>query len=607
MNTQSPFQRLTPDVIENERLREPQREAYVEVTQHFSDPEKHREAGVVLPVGCGKSGLITLAPFAVRAHKVLVIAPGLRIAEQLLSDFNPTNPHMFYRKCLVLPGSEYPEPAEIRGNATNRSDLDEADVVITNIQQLQRGGADNKWLVDLPDDYFDLILFDEGHHNVADSWDVLRQKFPAARIISLSATPTRADGRLMSGEIIYTYPIYRAVQKGFVKHIKGLVLNPTSLRYVRREDNQEVEVTLEEVRRLGEQDADFRRSIVSSKESLATIVDASINELRRLREATGETRLKIIASALNMEHSKQIVTAYRERGMRADYIHSREDSAANNQVLAKLDRHELDVIVQVRMLGEGFDHPHLSVAAVFSIFATLSPFVQFVGRIMRVIEYNAPGHPLNNGSVVFHAGANTVKAWTDFKEFAEADQEWFTLLTEQVPVGSEPRAVDPTEDMERREPEPNPVRITKPGQVSLEELPLLSDDRLREAIATLMQAGVTPEEYGRATDQLQPIPVTKQARRQASRLLLDETIKTRAGRLVKEHGLNPEGRNLDAKHLGRSNWVVVKATIDTHGATAVGRSANERDQYSQAEIDLILERLDSIVATVESELFNGRA
>jgi len=577
------------------------------LSEHFSDPEKHREAGIVLPVGCGKSGLITLAPFATQARKVLVIAPGLRIAGQLLADFNPTNQGMFYRKCSLLPGPEYPEPAEIRGKSANRSDLDEADVVVTNIQQLQRGGADNRWLADLPEDYFDLIIFDEGHHNVAESWDVLRMKFPAARIISMSATPTRADGRLMAGEIIYTYPIYRAVQKGFVKHIKGLVLNPSSLRYVRREDSQEVEVDLEEVRRLGAEDAGFRRSIVSSRESLATIVDASITELRRLREATGESRLKIIASALNMEHSKQIVAAYRERGMRASHIHSLEDPKSNDQVFAKLDRHELDVIVQVRMLGEGFDHPYLSVAAVFSIFATLSPFVQFVGRIMRVIEHNAPGHPLNEGSVVFHAGANTIKAWDDFKVFAEADQEWFKLLTEQVPVGDKPRAVDPTEDMERREPEPDPVHITKPGAVSLEELPLLSDDRLREALATLKQAGVTPEEYGRATDQLQPIPVTKQAHRQASRLLLDEIIKTRAGRLVKDHGLNHEGRDLDTRRLGRGNWLVVKAAIDIHAATTVSRSTSERDQYSQAEIDLILERLDSIVASVESELFNGRS
>ena len=604
MSDQTPFQYLTPHVADNNALREPQREAYAAISKHFTDPDKHREAGVVLPVGCGKSGLITLAPFTLKAQKVLVIAPGLRIASQLLRDFNPTEPGMFYRKCAVLPGPEYPEPAEIRGAKTNRSDLDAADVVITNIQQLQRGGAENKWLADLPKDYFDLIIFDEGHHNVAESWEVLRQKFPAARIISVSATPTRSDGRLMSGEIVYTYPIYRAVQRGFVKHIKGLVLNPSSLRYVRREDGQEVEVGLDEVRRLGEEDADFRRSIVSSKETLDTIVDASITELRRLRAITGEPRLKIISSALNMEHCKQIVKAYQERGLKTDYIHSREDSKANDNVLAKLDRHELDVIVQVRMLGEGFDHPYLSVAAVFSIFASLSPFVQFVGRIMRVIKQDAPGDPLNYGSVVFHAGANTVRAWEDFKDFAEADQEWFKLLTEQVPVGEEPaREVDPTDEM-ARERDPDAVRITEPGTVTLEELPLLSDERLKEVLTDLLSAGYSADDIGRAAKLLEPIPVTKQARRQASRMLLDETIKTRAGKLVREHGLNPEGRDLDTRHLGQSNWVIVKAAIDKKANAAVGRGPKERSELSQAEIDLIAERLDGIIAETEGELFH---
>ena len=89
MSKQSPFQWLTPQIAENTRLREPQREAYTAISEHFSDPEKHREAGIVLPVGCGKSGLITIAPFGVLARKVLVIAPGLRIARQLLKDFNP--------------------------------------------------------------------------------------------------------------------------------------------------------------------------------------------------------------------------------------------------------------------------------------------------------------------------------------------------------------------------------------------------------------------------------------------------------------------------------------------------------------------------------------
>jgi superfamily II DNA or RNA helicase len=201
----------------------------------------------------------------------------------------------------------------------------------------------------------------------------------------------------MAGRVLYSYPIFRAIQDGDVKRLKAVQLNPRTLRYVRREDDQEIEVSLDEVRRLGEDDADFRRSIVTSRETLNTIVDASIRELDRVRTAAGNNRLKIIASALNYEHCRQIVEAYRSRSRRADYGHSREASAANKRVMQRLESDQLDVIVQVRKLGEGFDHKFLSVAAVFSIFSNLSPFVQFVGRIMRVIEQNAPSHVLNSG------------------------------------------------------------------------------------------------------------------------------------------------------------------------------------------------------------------
>src|SRR6185437_1631976 len=259
----NPFQTREPNIANNERIRAPQREAYAELADFAADPgEKDREIGIVLPVGCGKSGCITLAPFAFKATRTLVIAPGVPIAEQLERDFDPSLPEMFYIKCGVLDGQPYPEPVEIRGTTTNRVDLEEADVVITNIHQLS--GADNRWLQDLPGDFFDLILFDEGHHNVAASWDGLRAKFPQTKIVNFSATPTRADGQLMAGRILYSYPIFRAIQEGYVKRLKAVVLNPRTLRYVRQEDGKEIEVGLDEVRRLGEQEAGFRRSIVTS-------------------------------------------------------------------------------------------------------------------------------------------------------------------------------------------------------------------------------------------------------------------------------------------------------------------------------------------------------
>lgn len=152
-------------------------------------------------------------------------------------------------------------------------------------------------------------------------------KFSQAAIVNYSATPERSDGKIMSGEVIYTFPVQTAIQKGYVKELTAIRLNPKTLKYVRYEDSQEVEVSLEEVIRLGESsDASFRRSIVTSKETLDTIVDASIHQLIELRNANNDNRLKIIASALNYEHCIQVVQAYRERGFSADYVHTREDS-----------------------------------------------------------------------------------------------------------------------------------------------------------------------------------------------------------------------------------------------------------------------------------------
>ena len=165
-----------------------------------------------------------------------------------------------------------------------------------------------------------------------------------------------------------------------------------------------------------------------SDETLSSIVDCSIMELRRLRRETGEQRLKIIASALNIDHCIQITQAFRERGLRAEYVHSREGEQANERVFTLLENHQLDVIVQARMLGEGFDHRYLAVAMVGSIFANLSPFVQFVGRIMRAIVQDSPGHPLNQGVVVFHVGANVARRWSDFRAFSQADQDYFADL-----------------------------------------------------------------------------------------------------------------------------------------------------------------------------------
>ena len=365
-----------------------------------------------------------------------------------------------------------------------------------------------------------------------------------------------------------------------------------------------MEVDLEEVRRLGEDDADFRRSIVTSAETRDTIVDASIHELRRLRRETGEQRLKIIASALNRRHCIDIVEAYSGKGLRAAYVHSME-GAANEGVRKRLEDHDLDVIVQVRMLGEGFDHPYLSVAAVFSIFRSLSPFVQFVGRVMRSIMPDRPGHPLNHGTVIYHAGANVARRWEDFREFSGADQEYFEqLLPEEEWNFGDAREIRIEPEIPgRRGYQRAAVEIRAQDDVTIEAVPLIErDEEALRALELLRDRGYSDDEIQSG---LRRVRGPRWAVREAARWALDEQVRTAAGEILKRRRVGHRGRALDPAS-GDENFVVMKKAIDRNIMEAVRRRPGERAEYTREELEIIRARFNELVALAEREVLGGR-
>ena len=149
------------------------------------------------------------------------------------------------------------------------------------------------------------------------------------------------------------------------------------------------------------------------------------------RETTAH---QLIAVACSVNHALQHRPLYEARGFKADLIYSEMDEDKKTEVKRRLTSGELDCIVQVQMLGEGFDHPKLSVAAIFRPFRTLAPYIQFVGRILRVIVQNSPGHPDNYGHIVTHAGMNLDERLREFKLFESDDQKFW----EEIIGGKEP-------------------------------------------------------------------------------------------------------------------------------------------------------------------------
>jgi hypothetical protein len=295
-----------------------------------------------------------------------------------------------------------------------------------------------------------------------------------------------------------------------------------------------------------------------------------------------------------MQHCQQIVAKYRELGLRADYVHSLESTTANERVHRQLENHELDVIVQVRKLGEGFDHPYLSVAAVFSIFNSLGPFMQFVGRIMRVIPGVNPFSAVNNGVVVFHVGGNITGVWTDFQQFAEADQQFFAQLVDENLV--EPNAIGVDEATRDIAWSPLPV-ITSQDDVLLEDLTLVTaDPAVTSALEVLQNAGINT---GERFDLLRRVTPTKQQSRRAKRGLLDNAVKNEAGKVLSRRQLNHVGRDLDRT---RDNFRVVKSAIDRRIKQVVPSEATTRDEYTSDDYDQLMVMLPEIVSLIDQEL-----
>lgn len=364
LSVQSFFQDSDIHIQGNTNLREPQQLGHAAALQHFR--ERHDHAILRIPVGCGKSGLMGLLPFGLARGRVLIVTPNLEIRNGVANELDYSNQDCFFRKTQSLTDFRLgPHIAVLDGKNANISDCRNAHFVITNIHQL--ASAADRWLPQFDDNFFDLILVDEGHHNAAASWQRVFERFPQAKVISLTATPFRSDGQLVEGEVVYRYPFSTAMTRGYVKQIAAGNVAPSEIFFTYQGDQRRH--TLEEVLRLREESW-FRKGIALSRETNVSIVNASIQCLLDLRQSGA--RHQIIAAACSINHARDIASLYQERGYEADVVHSRMTAPDRAAVMQSLRSGRLDCIVQVNVLGEGFDHPPLSVAAIFRPFRSLS-------------------------------------------------------------------------------------------------------------------------------------------------------------------------------------------------------------------------------------------
>lgn len=404
------------NILNNAKLREPQIEAYVEVYNHFVTQNKTTHAIVVLPTGSGKTGLISILPYNICKGRVLIIAPQLTILDTIESGLDSGSSDNFWTQMDVISNPvDLPVLVRYEGRETRKKHMEDAHIVIANIQKLQSRN-EMSLLNQYDPDFFDMIIIDEAHHSEARTWLENLQHFAKAKIIKITATAYRTDKKQLVGELVYKYKLSQAMYKGYVKSLEKFDYLPDEL-YFTIDGNEKEKYTYQQILDMDLKDEEWiSRSVVFSDDCKLSIVKESIKLLKRKRERTTVPH-KIIAAASTIDDAKKIAIMFEQEGCNVVAIHNRLSIEERKTAFLDIENNRVDVIVNVSMMGEGYDHKYLSIAAIFRAFKNPLPYEQFIGRILRSIPQNEVKKAEDNiGSVVAHKLLFLNQLWEYYKD-----------------------------------------------------------------------------------------------------------------------------------------------------------------------------------------------
>lgn len=330
-------------------FRDAQRGALFSVAAHFT--QRADPAIVTMPTGSGKTAVLQASAYVLKASRVLVLTPSRLVREQIAEDFGTLK--VLKRIKALADDVEAPRVSATTGRVKTAEDWEamrQFDVVVATVQSV------SPYLEGVPPppaDLFDLILVDEAHHSPALTWKTLIEVFTEARKVLFTATPFRRDDREIRGRFVYSYDLKRAYDDGVFGHI----------------DYVPVEVDKGDESRLAEDKA---------------IARAAEARFRADREAGFDHLLMVRTDS--RPRARELEKVYAEStGLRLQLITGDHSLLHVRRVLAKLEKGELDGIICVNMLGEGFDMPRLKIAAVHAPHRSLAVTLQFIGRFARTV------------------------------------------------------------------------------------------------------------------------------------------------------------------------------------------------------------------------------
>lgn len=323
--------------------RTPQRGALGALIAHWSLP--HRGPAVVaVPTGSGKTAIAVAAPYLVGAKRALVVVPSRDLRDQISEAF--VNEAVL-RTIHARTGTTAPSVKVLAGRVENWSEVLDADVVVGIPNSISPAYYEEH---PPPGELFDLVVIDEAHHAPAPTWQAILDHFHSARALLLTATPQRRDGRRVPGEMVYHYPLRQALDDGFYKPVRPLIID------------------------LG---ADATRASAD-----ASII-AQVVELASQPEHGSST---VLIRASTIARAQQLANSYTEAGLHAEAMSSRLSATSRSKIVERLRLGKLRAVAVVDMLGEGFDLPSLRIAAYHDKHKSLNATIQLIGRLVRSDE-----------------------------------------------------------------------------------------------------------------------------------------------------------------------------------------------------------------------------
>lgn len=363
--------------------RRPQLGALTAITSHWTLAPEERLL-ISLPTGSGKTGVATALPHIARSRRVLVVAPSVELRRQLAEAFR--NQHDLTRVGAINQSCPRPVVQEVTGRNVDWEQLAACDVVVS----LPNSISPQHMAVEkLPSpDFFDLLVFDEAHHTPASTWRKLLEYFPRARAVLLTATPRRADGKLLPGTHAYHFPLRAAIDDGLFNTIRPVILEPSAP--------------------------------LSDATKDAQIADAVVQTLdsEEHRTSVGLIRVGTVHRATLLQ------TAYKDRGLHAEIIIGTTSQGERDSMLARWRAGELRALIAVDMLGEGIDVPRLRVVGYHDKHKSVPATMQFIGRLARTND----DYPQESVLVTVHDEDVYPALQGALRELYLEDADWVQIL-----------------------------------------------------------------------------------------------------------------------------------------------------------------------------------